>query len=293
MPRVVGKKEWAEYNTKTIREALGLSLRKRRLVENDESSDVPMFRVLRALTTDHLKPLHELDGKDFIVAWFECQEVHYLNWLNKVQHKDPSLSNLMYRIRPDGSICAVLNDWDLAVDASSPQTHTGFEVTGTVPFMAIDLLTDTAIQGQTRHLYRHDLESFIWILVWVVYCYDGGRKLDDTRMNPDLKAWNTGRYVACRKEKRDFAMQRPEPPTSTTSWKPEYRRMMKNLLYGVFEADACREFTRQRVIRGREVEREEVDEPERAWKEHWENVLDTIKDESGLEDLQALIPSHA
>lgn len=36
---------------------------------------------------------------------------------------------------------------------------------GTGPFMAVDLLEDTSIP---RHLYRHDLESFFWVLTWFV-----------------------------------------------------------------------------------------------------------------------------
>jgi hypothetical protein len=46
--------------------------------------------------------------------------------------------------------------------------------TGTVPFMAIELLTQEAIEGKVKHMYRHDAESFIWVLTWVCLHYRVG-----------------------------------------------------------------------------------------------------------------------
>ncbi|KAG1718981.1 uncharacterized protein EDB91DRAFT_1009110, partial [Suillus paluster] len=39
--------------------------------------------------------------------------------------------------------------------------------TGTVLFMTLDLLTPEGQRGEVEHLYGHDLESFVWVLVWV------------------------------------------------------------------------------------------------------------------------------
>ncbi|KAG1799527.1 uncharacterized protein BJ212DRAFT_1251972, partial [Suillus subaureus] len=58
----------------------------------------------------------------------------------------------------------ILNDFDLSSTQDSPS---GQEHTGTVPFMAIELLMKEAIEGQVKHLYQHDAESFIWVLTWV------------------------------------------------------------------------------------------------------------------------------
>ena len=102
--------------------------------------------------------------------------VHYYNWLNGIQHRDISLRNMMYRGDDESHACAVLNDWDLGIDAQGADTtHTGIEVTGTVPFMAIDLLTQQALDGKVAILYRHELVSLIWGLVWRVCCYDDGK----------------------------------------------------------------------------------------------------------------------
>jgi len=65
----------------------------------------------------------------------------------------------------------VLNDWDLCrIRTETGVEHRGGERTGTIPFMAMELL---ASEGSKPPLYRHDLEGFIWILPWVFLQFDG------------------------------------------------------------------------------------------------------------------------
>jgi hypothetical protein len=80
----------------------------------------------------------------------------------------------------DGILMGVLNDYDLSslARAQGPQEN---ERTGTVPFMALDLLTPKGQGGEIKHLYRHDLESFIWVLVWVCLRYKDGTLLTFNR----------------------------------------------------------------------------------------------------------------
>ncbi|KAH9852791.1 hypothetical protein C2E23DRAFT_778774 [Lenzites betulinus] len=176
MPIVVDETQYDRYTTATVRRQLGIPLRTRRLGGPD-GAEVESYRVLRLITTQRLAPLTRLSGDVFIDAWFQCAEVHYLNWMNGIHHQDLSLDNLMYRTRGD-TIYAVLNDWDLAIDTTLPQTHTGLEMTGTVPFMAIHRLIPAALRGEVQHLYRHDLESLFYILLWALSCYEDGKRLD-------------------------------------------------------------------------------------------------------------------
>jgi len=71
----------------------------------------------------------------------------------------------------DGSK-GVLNHFDFSVimklGASSFQT--GFNTVGTKPFMALDLLADPSCVGVFPRLYRHELESFSWVLLWAGLC---------------------------------------------------------------------------------------------------------------------------
>ncbi|KAI0075250.1 hypothetical protein K474DRAFT_1557786, partial [Panus rudis PR-1116 ss-1] len=88
---------------------------------------------------------------------------HYKIWKDGVHHNDPSLSNFMYD-EVDGDIIGVPNDWDLAIDEYNDPQHHGLERTGTMPYMALELLENS--EGQIRHLYRHDHEATIWIATW-------------------------------------------------------------------------------------------------------------------------------
>ena len=56
-----------------------------------------------------------------------------------LHHRDISANNLMYDRDEKGHVIGVLNDFDLSI-VSSLAEEFGTERTGTVPFMAIDLM---------------------------------------------------------------------------------------------------------------------------------------------------------
>jgi hypothetical protein len=66
------------------------------------------------------------------------------------------------------------------------------ERTGTIPFMAIDLLNDDYWQGNIARHYRHDLEGLILVLSWVFLQYEGS-KITGSR----FQAWCMGDYEVC------------------------------------------------------------------------------------------------
>jgi Fungal protein kinase len=76
----------------------------------------------------------------------------------------------------DGKLIAigVLNDWDMASrldDTHQVPRSSATHRTGTLPFMSIQLLTNGK-ENEVPHRYRHDLESFFYILLWAVVFYD-------------------------------------------------------------------------------------------------------------------------
>ena len=79
----------------------------------------------------------------------------------------------MKRTAPVG----VLNDFDLASimepGATSPPM-TGIRRTGTPIFISVDLLSDEALSVGVPRVYRHDLESFAWILLYASICVKDG-----------------------------------------------------------------------------------------------------------------------
>jgi hypothetical protein len=99
-----------------------------------------------------------------------------------------------------GRYIGVLNDFDLSSTEDSPS---GLELTGTVPFMAIELLTKDAIEGKVKHLYRHDAESFLWVLTWVSLRYQKGQLLSKPR---PLDQWLALDAIQCMVKKNDFLL---------------------------------------------------------------------------------------
>ncbi|KAF8156125.1 hypothetical protein B0H34DRAFT_618675, partial [Crassisporium funariophilum] len=89
---------------------------------------------------------------------------HYHAYVDaKVLHSE---NNLMFKRGDAGTVKGILNDWDMAsyVEANNEiPLSTATHRTGTIPFMACDLLAD---DDPPPHLFRHDLESFYYILVW-------------------------------------------------------------------------------------------------------------------------------
>jgi hypothetical protein len=134
---------------------------------------------------------------------------HYHLWIGGVEHSDISVKNLMYdKINENRG---VLNDYDLAHLLGQPRPS-GTERTGTMPFMALDLLTDDAWEGKIRRLYRHDCESFAWVLLWICHRYDGGKEIS----NAPLGELVTHDYSQCFKEKYSiFAKLKTLSPASS------------------------------------------------------------------------------
>ncbi|KAF9461056.1 hypothetical protein BDZ94DRAFT_1264469 [Collybia nuda] len=129
-------------------------------------------RYLHVMAMLKYQKLWEVDNvEEFQDAFVDCVECHFHSYEEgKVLHCDLSENNLMCK-RECGRIQGVLNDWDMAspVDANgdvSPSTKSF--ATGTIPFMAYDLLGE----NPPPHLYRHDLESFMYILIWAAIHYD-------------------------------------------------------------------------------------------------------------------------
>lgn len=70
----------------------------------------------------------------------------------------------------NSKLIGILNDFDLAAVMDPGKRcppRTGYERTGTLAFMALDLLQ--YCDGEMSRWYRHDLESFTWVLYWEMF----------------------------------------------------------------------------------------------------------------------------
>ena len=86
-------------------------------------------------------------------------------WKKGIYHGDISLENLMW---DDRRKVGVLNDFDLAKFAGQAGAS-GQDNTGTLPFMALDLLSEEGLRGEIPRRYRHEAESFAWSLICLYY----------------------------------------------------------------------------------------------------------------------------
>ena len=98
--------------------------------------------------------------------------------------------------RDGGCVVGVVNDWDraTALSASAPPNT---DRTGTIPFMALELLSNSKMV----HLYRHDAESFIWLFLWVCGCSTGSK---DKALVAPYKVWKNLGMETCGEKKGLF-----------------------------------------------------------------------------------------
>ncbi|KAG1804617.1 hypothetical protein EV424DRAFT_1517365 [Suillus variegatus] len=189
VPELVWFHKFKETSTSKIRVALGLK---------DAERAEQGSRVLYIIVFRKLIPITTLSGEEFIAAWWQVVKCHRALWKGGVLHRDVSPSNLMvYRLR--GQYIGVLNDYDLSsFKRDGPR---GLERTGTVPFMAADLLTPDGVAGKVEHVYAHDAESLIWVLTWVCLRYEGGNLLSKNR---PLEEWLKVDASLCQARKAQF-----------------------------------------------------------------------------------------
>ena len=174
---------------------------------------------------------------------------HFALWKNGVRHRDVSPSNLMYKAEGN-NVFGVLNDFDLATVVDGV---TGYDRTGTVPFMAIDLLTEEGLAGKIKHIYAHDAESFIWTLTWLCLRYEDGKL---RVYNRPLDQWLKVDALACGKEKLYFLWHPPEGLTAgkghEQNWlvAKECLVALAKVLYGAryFPAESLSEASDQEVL---------------------------------------------
>ncbi|KAH7909633.1 hypothetical protein BJ138DRAFT_206512 [Hygrophoropsis aurantiaca] len=173
--------------------------------DNDETEDrgknlVCGSRVLWAIVFRKLQPITQLGPTAMLKGWWQIVKCHHALWKGGLYHRDISENNLMfYRDKHDNAI-GVLNDFDLS---STKETRQGNERTGTIPFMAMQLLDEEGIRGIRPHLYRHDAESLIWVLAWISLAYENGYR---RRAHEDLQALFGPEPIVCAKYKRAFVM---------------------------------------------------------------------------------------
>ncbi|KAI0038738.1 hypothetical protein FA95DRAFT_1149834 [Auriscalpium vulgare] len=218
LPEILGYQDYTSEAPEDIRQKLGIEL------------PTSSHRILRVIAFNMLQPIRELHGPEFVKAWFDCVKCHYHLWKEGYEHRDPSLSNLMYYKDSEGTVYGVLNDWDLGNIREDPRNNHAFmERTGTIPFMPLALLNSEYWDGKITRTYYHDLESFVWVLAFQCLSFDkGGDRLKEGPRPAD--AWETGDYEQCYEKKLAFVSGGMEKEDIAQAWKdvwPLAHRLLK------------------------------------------------------------------
>ncbi|MCJ1426507.1 hypothetical protein MMC29_004410 [Sticta canariensis] len=113
----------------------------------------------------------------------------------KILHQDVSIQNIIITEPENGSgPKGMMIDLDSAMELAVGPNRTG-ELLGTKPFMAIGLL-----KGK-MHTYRHDLESFLYVFLWVAVCNRSPELPETSR----LRQWSLGSWwQLAQKKTRDM-----------------------------------------------------------------------------------------
>ncbi|KAH7918884.1 hypothetical protein BV22DRAFT_1041437 [Leucogyrophana mollusca] len=186
--------------------------------EASSTESVPGSRVLWSIVFRKLRPITELSAKELLRTWWEVVLCHYELWKGGIHHRDISESNLVYYRNAQDVAVGVLNDFDLT---STTEGRQGNKRTGTMPFMAIELLDQEGPEDHITHQYRHDAESFVWILAWLTLHYANGTRLP--RKHRPLKTWLSLQAVECGDKKAMFIMRQQHKivplPSQTENWR--------------------------------------------------------------------------
>ncbi|KAG6134305.1 hypothetical protein E4U38_002448 [Claviceps purpurea] len=143
-------------------------------------------RVLRVLAVTPLgRPLEEFES---ILELLECLrdaiKVHRSLYMESgILHGDISVNNIIItEPAKAGGYKGMLIDLDSARDITKGPSGTRHR-TGTIEFMAIGVLLGR------QHTYRHDLESFLYVFIWLCFVY--GPKGKGKKPTNALQDWST------------------------------------------------------------------------------------------------------
>ena len=166
--------------------------------------------------------------------------LHDLRYKANILHRDISINNIMYKVQ-DGAYYFILIDFDMAVDLTNAVTPDGGykasskNRTGTLPFMAYDLVRDawnSRARGTSwkplRHLLRHDFESLFYVAFWsitAVRTSSGKDPLQDWLAN-GARELETGslrdlagkKLMLCRSSLKENNIVLPEPTSILKGW---------------------------------------------------------------------------
>ncbi|SJL12177.1 uncharacterized protein ARMOST_15599 [Armillaria ostoyae] len=191
-------------------------------------------RVCRVTVQERLHRLEELKTpREYAQVLVDIAQIH--KWVYdhpRIIHRDISMGNIMWRRNRLGIICGVLNDFDLS--SYRDDLATSRHRTGTPPYMSFELLKNDKEGRPPQHLYRHDLESILYVVVVLTRCHqlDGILPEGESQLVhvacPKLDGWVNLPCDRLQSEKELFFITSGpniEPTTTFKGFKPWLKRL--------------------------------------------------------------------
>lgn len=167
-------------------------------------------RVLRALVYTKYEPLGALFSTsseflgEMVYQMLDC--LHDLRYKALILHRDISFNNIMVMLLGSGTPRFILNDFDLATRVTPTGEPAGGPTsrhrTGTLPFMALDILTglfqehelgQKPIDNSAYHRLRYDYESLLYVALWCCFtCEKTPQKAG--LVDAQVACWERGTY---------------------------------------------------------------------------------------------------
>lgn len=148
-------------------------------------------------------------------------------------HHDISEGNLMFLKAAENEVKGVLNDWDMArvVDQLDNHLENADLRTGTLPFMALDLLKST----YHSHCFRHDLESMFYVLIWAALHYNLKMKTRDATVHPSIVEWTRTSAINWQSKAALFTYEAYPVDDVYAAVKPEFVSLVKEWIEPIRE----------------------------------------------------------
>ncbi|KAG8926166.1 hypothetical protein FRC02_009166 [Tulasnella sp. 418] len=154
-------------------------------IQGWSSTEMYEDRELRIIITELLEPVTNLSGLPDIklFVWSTFHAIYYLDKAG-IHHRDVSAGNLGYQQLDCGRRLIKFFDFDHARKHDQKQSSRHF--TGTLPFLAIDLL----LHNNAPYVVRFDYESMMWTSLWIVVCYEDGQDQYGAKDHPLIQWFN-------------------------------------------------------------------------------------------------------
>ena len=149
----------------------------------------------------------------------------------------------------------VLNDFDLATFAKQPSPSSS-ERTGTIPFMALELIHPSHPPGSVKHEYRHDHESFAWTLLWIFGTFKDGQEV--SKRPSRFERWVTADSYEAKYATLGDLKIIAVTETFQQYW-PRLKKMLEDVRDRLVTGDIHTDRKRRKFLRSRKFQRQLYD----------------------------------